>query len=243
MINAFITVRSKSSRLPEKCFLPFGDMTMIEHIIIRAKDYNLRPIVCTTTSKEDIDIVKISEKHGVDCFMGSEINKLKRWKDCCLEFNIDKFHSVDADDPFFCGDEIKRSYELLEEGYDMVTPSPSSMNGGATVGYSLTSDVVTKACKDIGDDTDTEMMWAYINKVNNIKVANLEDPVDFIINQRMTLDYEEDYKKLLKILNLVGHFGTREEIAKCLIDNPHLKDINESKNREWKQNQHNKTIK
>ena len=117
------------------------------------------------------------------------------------------------------------------------------MNGGATVGYSLTSDVVTKACKDIGEDTDTEMMWAYINKVNNIKVANLEDPVDFIINQRMTLDYEEDYKKLLKILNLVGHFGTREEIAKCLIDNPHLKDINESKNREWKQNQLNKTIK
>ena len=243
MINAFITVRSKSSRLPGKCFLPFGDMTMIEHIIIRAKDYNLRPIVCTTTNKEDIDIVKLSDKHGVDCFMGSEINKLKRWKDCCLEFNIDKFHSVDADDPFFCGDEIKRSYGLLEEGYDMVTPSPSSMNGGATVGYSLTSDVVAKACKGIGDDTDTEMMWAYVNKVNNIKVANLEDPIDFIINQRMTLDYEEDYKKLIKILNIVGHFATREEIAKCLKDNPHLKDINESKNREWKQNQLNKTIK
>jgi len=129
MINAFITVRSKSSRLPEKCFLPFGDMTMIEHIIIRAKDYNLRPIVCTTTSKEDIDIVKISDKHGVDCFMGSEINKLKRWKDCCLEFNIDKFHSVDADDPLEAGLEMMvsppgkklQSMSLLSGGEQALT--------------------------------------------------------------------------------------------------------------------------
>ena len=243
MINAFITVRSKSTRLPRKCFLPFGDMSVIEHIIIRSKNYHLRPIVCTTSNMDDKDIIKISKKHGVDWFIGSEINKLKRWNDCCTKFKIDTFHSVDADDPFFCGEEIQRSHELLLNGFDMVTPSPSSMNGGATVGYSLTSQILAKACQHISDNTDTEMMWGYMNKVHNIKIAKLEDPVESIINQRMTLDYEEDYKKLVKVLDLVGHFATRHDVAKCLAENPHLKDMNNAKNIEWKENQLNKTVK
>ena len=243
MINVLITVRSKSTRLPKKCFLPFGNMSVIEHIILRSKNYNLRPIVCTTTNKEDKDIIKISKKHGVDWFIGSEINKLKRWRDCCDEFKIDSFHSVDADDPFFCGEEISRSHALLIDGFDMVSPSPSSMNGGATVGYSLTSEIITKACRNIEDNTDTEMMWGYMNKVENIKIAKLDDPINSIIDQRMTLDYQEDYDKLKKILELVGHFATRYDIAKCLAANPYLKDINSSRNIEWKENQISKTIK
>ena len=43
MDNAIITVRSESSRLPRKCFLPFGKMSVIEHIIKRTKHYNLEP--------------------------------------------------------------------------------------------------------------------------------------------------------------------------------------------------------
>jgi len=243
MINAFITVRSKSTRLPRKCFLPFGDISVIEHIIIRSKNYNLRPIICTTTNDDDKDIINIAMKYKIDWFAGSEVNKLKRWRDCCEKFSIDNFHSVDADDPFFCGDEIKRSHNLLMNNFDMVTPSPSSLNGGATVGYSLTSEIVKKACRNIADDADTEMMWGYMNKVDDIKIAKLEDPIDSIIDQRMTLDYEEDYKKLRKILDLVGHFATRHDVAKCLLDNPYLKDINNAKNIEWKENQLNKTVK
>ena len=53
----------------------------------------------------------------------------------------------------------------------------------------------------------------------------------------MTLDYQEDYDKLKKILELVGHFATRHDIAKCLAANPYLKDINSSRNIEWKENQ------
>ncbi len=243
MINALITVRSKSTRLPNKCFLPFGNMSMIEHIIVRSKNYHLRPIVCTTESDDDKDIIKISKKHGVDWFVGSEINKLKRWRDCCAQFKIDSFHSVDADDPFFCGEEIRRSHKLLLNGFDMVTPSPSSSNGGATVGYSITAQIITKACQDIADDTDTEMMWGYMNKVDKIKIVQLEDPTESIIDQRMTLDYEEDYEKLKKILEHVGHFATRHDVAKCLAENPYLKDINDSKNIEWKENQLKKTVK
>ena len=58
MIAGFITVRSTSTRLLRKCFLPFGKWNVIEHIINRAKHYALEPIICTSTDPSD-DIINI----------------------------------------------------------------------------------------------------------------------------------------------------------------------------------------
>jgi len=243
MINALITVRSKSTRLPNKCFLSFGELTVVEHVIARAKHANLRPIICTTKNAEDKKIVELSKKHNIDYFCGSEINKLKRWNDCCLHYNLKSFHTVDADDPFFCSDEVMRSHELLLTGFDMVTPSPSSSNGGATVGYSLTSKIINRACKSIDDHTDTEMMWSFLERIKGIKIYKLNDPKDYIIRERMTLDYKEDYIKLLEVLKLVGPLATRQEISDCLMINPKLNDINSFRNKEWKKNQDDKSFK
>ena len=53
------------------------------------------------------------------------------------KYSIELFHTVDADDLFFCGEEAKRSFELLSKGYDMIEPTLSSSNGAGTIGYSL----------------------------------------------------------------------------------------------------------
>jgi len=60
MVPSFITVRSSSTRLPNKCYKSFGDMTVIEHIIKRALHYGLDPIVCTTNESKDGRIVDIA---------------------------------------------------------------------------------------------------------------------------------------------------------------------------------------
>tara|TARA_B100001769_G_C22112236_1_gene602090 strand:+ start:3956 stop:4687 length:732 start_codon:yes stop_codon:yes gene_type:complete len=237
MENALITVRSSSNRLPRKCFLSFGNMTVIEHMIKRVKHYKLKPIICTTNESEDVEIVNISRKLGVDYFCGSSINKLMRWRDCCRKFKIKIFHTVDADDLFFCGKEVLRSLSVLKKGYDMVSPSPSAANGGCTVGFSLTSNVVERACDNLHVDTDTEMMWNFIEKLQNIKIKELEDPKESIIKERMTLDYPEDYVMLKNILSKVGNLGSREEIARILKDNPDIARINSFRNKQWKDNQ------
>ena len=41
-----ILVRSKS-KISNKCFLKFGKMNILEHIIKRCKFYKIEPIVCT----------------------------------------------------------------------------------------------------------------------------------------------------------------------------------------------------
>jgi len=240
-IPAFITVRSSSTRLPEKCFLPFGKGPILEHIIRRVKHYDLDPIVCTTTEDSDDAIVDLAKKCNVKFYRGPIANKLLRWSQCCEYFSLDSFHSVDADDPFFCGDEVKRSHELLQTGFDMVAPSPSSSSGGATVGYSLTADVVKQASLGTSDDLDTEMMWSYVEKVSDIKKTILSDPHENVIRDRMTLDYYEDYIFLEAIRLLIGNMGAREDLYNLLKNNPDLSRINAFRSEEWSQNQKEKS--
>jgi spore coat polysaccharide biosynthesis protein SpsF len=242
MIPALITVRSASSRLPGKCFLPFGDMSVLEHVVRRAWHYGLDPIVCTTNDPVDETIVELATRCNVKYFRGPTVNKLLRWSLCCDHFGLSSFHSVDADDPFFCGEEVHRSYTLLQTGFDMVEPSPSSSAGGATVGYSLTADVVKRASDGTADDLDTEMMWSYVDRLPRINKTILNDPVDHIIRARMTLDYPEDYILLEAVRLLVGNFATREEIYALFLNNPDIHRVNEFRTEEWIKNQKDKSI-
>ena len=240
-IPAFITVRSSSSRLPEKCFLPFGEGSVLEHIIKRVRHYDLDPIICTTTEVTDDAIIELAKECNVKFFRGPVANKLLRWSQCCEHFDLESFHSVDADDPFFCGDEVKRSHNLLQAGFDMVAPSPSSSGGGATVGYSLTADVVKKASLGMSDDLDTEMIWSHIERISDIKKTTLSDPYENIIRDRMTLDYHEDYILLESIRLLIGNMSTRKDLYNLLKNNPDLSKINAFRSEEWSQNQKIKT--
>ncbi len=242
MIDALITVRSTSSRLPAKCFLPFGDATVLEHVIERVRHYGLNPVVCTTREPEDDRIGALSALRGARFFRGSTINKLERWRDCCLEFGIEAFHTVDADDPFFCGEEVHRSFSMLQSGFDMVAPTPSSSSGGATVGYSLRTTLIERACASIPSGTDTEMMWTYLHAVPGVKMTTLVEPEIAIIRARMTLDYPEDYVLLEAVRLIAGNLASRTTIAAVLEANPDLARINAFRSTEWSANQQRKSL-
>ena len=237
-ISYFITVRTSSSRLPQKCLLPFGDMNIIEHIIRRAKIYNIDPILCTSTDSSDDILEEIANNEKIKFYRGSLINKLKRWYDCCDKFSIDVFHTIDADDPFFDGKLMQNSIDLLiEKRLDVVCPTESSSSGDASVGYSLTKNIIGKALDLIDDDDkDTEMMWHYLDNVRNINKAimtNNNNPYEV----RLTLDYEEDYWLLQTVRRIIGNFAEREKVDKLFKNNPDLFKINRFRNEEWKKSQ------
>ena len=239
-IKGLVTVRSRSTRLPRKCFLPFGEDNILSHVVKRAIWYGIEPIICTTTNEEDNEIEELARRIGVRFFRGSEENKLKRWADCVNLFSIDWFHTVDADDPFFDGNEMKRSMDLLKSGkFDVVSPTPSSSDGGASVGYSLTSNIVNECVKDLDDDTDTEMMWDFLERLPGIAIKQLLD-TEPKLNLRLTLDYEEDYWLLESVRRILGNMATREEINELFRSNPDLFRINWFRNSEWKTAQQKK---
>ena len=239
----FITVRTSSSRLPNKCLLPLGDETVISHVVKRAINQGIEPIICTSTDKSDDILEEIASDLGVKVFRGSLVNKLKRWSDCAEHFNVNLFHTIDADDPLFDGKEMIASLELLNsKRLDVVCPTASSSAGGASVGYSLTADVVKRAVMNLECDTDTEMMWHYLDKLTDIKMEVLHDLYASDPLVRLTLDYGEDYWLLTSIVRILGNSADRHQIRNLLSNNPDFAHINLFRNDEWKSAQISKTV-
>lgn len=239
MINAFITVRTKSTRLPRKCLLEFGGENVLEHVIRRTKNFGFEPIVCTTEEPEDNVIMRIAREEEVKCFRGSEINKLKRWADCCFKYDIDEFHTIDADDPFFDGELVRKSMEWLDlKRVDAVYPTKNSSVGGASVGFSLRKDILLKALSVVKTE-DTEMVWKHLEKVPGFRFAKLRNNHN-PPRARLTLDYMEDYVLLYTIKQLVGTFASRKVVDTLLRRNPDLYRVNWFRNEDWKRIQASK---
>ena len=234
-IPGLVTVRTSSARLPKKCLLPFGDdQNVLEHVIRRARHFGIDPIVCTSVDDSDDIIEKIAMAEGVKCFRGSLANKLKRWSDCAVHFGLSAFHTVDADDPFFDGAEMRRSFIMLKEGgWDMVCPTESSAAGAASVGYSLTAEIVDRATANLDEEADTEMIWYHVDKVSGLKKTKLPDTDSDLASIRLTLDYEEDYWLLNSIRRMVGNLAPRAAIDELLRRNPDMYQINWFRNDEW----------
>ncbi len=243
-ITGFITVRTSSARLPQKCLLPFGDGNVLEHIIRRSRHFGIAPIVCTSTDPTDDIVETIAKSEGVPFFRGSLQNKLKRWADCAHHFSLQLFHTVDADDPFFDADEMQRSIAYLKANdLDMVEPTPYSSGGGASVGYSLKTDIVARSLAGIADEADTEMMWYHIKKVHGAKIAALpESPRNGPSQVRMTLDYPEDYWLLESVRRMVGNLAPRDIVDDLFRRNPDLCKINWFRNEMWKAGQDAKRV-
>lgn len=237
-IFGFITVRVSSHRLPAKCLLPFGEGNVIEHIVRRTRSFGIEPIICTSVESSDDVIEDIACKDGVKYFRGSLQNKLKRWSDCASHFGLESFHTIDADDPFFDGDEIKSSMRLLDESnFNMILPTEYSSAGGASVGYSLSSELVKRASNAIPADCDSEMFWYYLENIDNVRSKAL--PADSVkpMKVRLTLDYYEDYWLLESVRRIVGNLASRKDINQLFRANPDLYKINWFRNEEWKQAQ------
>ena len=236
----FITVRTASSRLGQKCLLRFGEGNVLEHVIGRARFFDFEPVICTTSLEEDNIIQEIADKEGCLIYRGSARDKLQRWLGACEEFDIEFFHSIDADDPFFDGELGLKSFQLLQEGYDIVYPSSNIYTGG--VGFSITRDIIEKACS-IKESDDTEMMWYFIERVPHLRKTEMPVTDARTGTIRLTLDYEEDYWMLLTVLRLLGPKAARTEIEGLFIRNPDLHRINWFRNEEWKRIQEEKGAK
>ena len=105
--SIFITVRSGSTRLPNKCFLKIKGKPTIEHLINRVKKSKFADsiILCTTHLPEDKTLCEIAERNEINYFQGSVEDKLLRWKNAAEKFGVEFFVTADGDD-LFCEPEL-----------------------------------------------------------------------------------------------------------------------------------------
>jgi spore coat polysaccharide biosynthesis protein SpsF (cytidylyltransferase family) len=231
-IPIFISVRIDSSRLPAKCLLEIlpGETTL-SFVIKRGFSFGFKPIVCTDEFSYCNGLRDTIETTGSEFFIGSKNNKLKRWFGAAKKFGISKFHSVDADDPFFCCEQVKNSFYLNNISGSLVNPSNYSDSGGATEGYTIFSDDL-KFANSLNDEEDTSFIKPFLSHLNQITLNN---PYYTSKQTRLTLDYLEDYIYLRKLACRFGFEVSRKIlesniIAENLFDNVHLNDV-------WKKRQ------
>ena len=232
-----ILVRSGSTRLNNKCFLKFGKVNVIEHIILRCKFYKIKPVICTSILKNDNKIIYFAKKHKVKYFRGSKSNLIKRINDCCKLHKISYFHTVDADDPFFCGKEVIRSIKILKnKNLDIVKPSTVSSKGAAIMGHSMTFNAIKRINSKVKTKENTEFISNSFKLVKNLNIKKMDSKKDYKLI-RMTLDYFEDYILLEIVRSNLGNYASRMKIENFFKKYSFLKKINNFRNKHWKINQ------
>lgn len=235
---AFLTVRTSSSRLPEKCFLPFGGTNVLGHVINRTVRANFIPIVCTSIHETDDRIENFCKINNIKVFRGVLKNKLQRWMECADFFKVDYFHTIDVDDPFFEPKLVSESINLLiSEDLDVVYPTIDSANGSASVGYSIRVPYLNKVIQNISKESDIEMVDQIFDNFAGTKKFTLESESKDIRQVRLTLDYMEDYWLLNFLVRELGPYCTRLDLISFFNKNPDLYKINWFRNEEWAKNQ------
>lgn len=242
----FITVRSDSSRLPNKALLPILGKPTIEMVILRAKLVKNADavIVCTTERSADDDIVQIADKCGVLHYRGSLDDKLDRWLGAAKKFKVDGFVTMDGDD-LLCDSELMAMgiEQLRMSDVDFIEAPQGLICGSFT--YSIRTTALEKVCS-IKGTSDTEMMWVYFKDTGLFKVSALKvsDPVFYDSNIRMTLDYDEDFaffKAIFEHFNCVNNDTPLRDIVPYLKAHPEVVQLNAFRHQDWSSNQQRKT--
>jgi len=247
----FVTVRTSSSRLPQKALKKIQGMPTIEHLIRRVKWSKKSDviIVCTSNLQEDSIICKIAKKNGVKYFAGSLKDKLDRWLQAAIKYEVDYFVNVDGDDLFCDPELIDLAFDQYDkENHDFVTVKENELVVGAfTLGAK--TEAIRKICETKKTD-DTEATWLNFSKMvmfNSVLLKNI--PISYKRPDiRATLDYEEDFIFFTKVIEYFHkenniHYNMRD-IIQFLDLNTNIIKINFHKNLDYKNNQKklNKTL-
>ena len=238
----FISVRTGSSRLPQKAILNICGKPTIQYLIENVKKSKLadKIVLCTTLEKNDDILCDIATNNNIEYFRGSTEDKLLRWRGACQKYDVDFFVNIDGDDIFFdfgLADLVFQQH--LKSGVDFIDGQ-----GLYNDVYGISVNGIETVCKN-KKNTDTEFIKLYFENIKHLirseKLINV--PTKYHKKQvRMTLDYEEDLKFFETIIShLADKELTFENINSYIQNNSEVTKINWFREQNWIDNQ-NKMI-
>tara|TARA_Y100000992_G_scaffold295480_1_gene256458 strand:+ start:214 stop:990 length:777 start_codon:yes stop_codon:yes gene_type:complete len=235
---ALITVRSGSTRLPNKCFKTITeDLSAIQIVINRVKKVGCKVILCTSEDSQDDALSHLAKIEKIECFRGSKQNKIKRWYDCFLKFNLKNSILVDGDDLTFDFNIAKRSLDFFKSNsVELIVGDSAMMPGFFT--YAISLDGISKLFKLVkNSDSDTDVITGYL-KLAQLKkgILKSKQTEKNKANVRLTLDYEEDLEFYRQVYSKISYLAPGPEVVNAILKN-HLEKINWHKNQDFLENQ------
>jgi len=236
----FITVRTGSTRLPNKPILKIKEKYTIEYVIdsVKSSKYADLVVLCTTTRKEDLVLCDIARNNNIEYFQGSEHNKWERWRHACEKFDIDFFVNADGDDLFYDAGlaDICFKQHLNNPKKRVVIDGQGLYNDV----YGFDRAAINKICSLEGSDQTEPHHLIEFLRYTDIKVDKILNIPDLYKknNLRMTLDYPEDLQFFKTIIESFKDSGfTLEDVINYTNLNPQVREINYFREEAWKENQ------
>jgi spore coat polysaccharide biosynthesis protein SpsF len=187
-IFTIIQARLNSTRLPRKVLLPFKDnKNVLQFLLDRLID--LDPIIATVDGANEI--VDIAKKNNLRYFIGSEDNVLERFYLTAKEFKAqdrDLIVRICSDSPFLTTEIVNQVISQYQDDYTANLDDTKGLNVEVFNFKSLKEAYINATTK-----FEKEHVTPWIK--NNCKINSLNLVKDDII---LTLDTEEDYKRLIK---------------------------------------------
>lgn len=236
----FISVRTKSTRLPKKATLEIKGKTLVEHLIERLKLAKLPDLIvlCTSTNPNDTVLVNIAKKNGIQYFRGSKEDVLDRYLKAADAFEVD-FLVVALGDAVFCSWEyIDKMIELFKKtDADFINCTELPIG---TFTYGLKVEALRKVCQ-MKDETETEVWGGYflVPGMFNVKELKVKEHELRRPEVRLVIDYPEDLELAKEVFNRLykeGEVFGLKDIMRLFKKEPELLNINKKCQELYKEN-------
>lgn len=234
-IIAITQARTGSSRLPGKILMKVGGLTLLEIHLKRVLSSTKisEVIVATTTNKEDLAIVDISNRMRLKSYQGSENDVLDRFYQALQGSVPDYVVRVTSDCPLIDSKLIDKVIEhTIAHGLDYCsnTLDPHYPDGQDVEVFKFTA--LKQAWEQAKLTSEREHVTPYIWKNSSFKDGstfssdNFKEEFSFG-HLRMTVDEKEDFEVISKVISALGIEKTWLDYAKFLEQNT-VRSLNEN---------------
>ena len=214
-VVVIVQARSSSSRLPGKVLKPFGDGTLLAHILKRLRLAGIPVWVATSTDPADDPVAKVGGEKADGVHRGQLDDVLGRFVGCldALPTEPELVLRVCADRPFV-DPELARA---LVEAYDEVgrpdylaNNFPKSYPDGLDLEL-IRTDVLRQADVEAVDSDEREHVTPFIyRRPDRFRLVNLPCPFGNFSDVRVVIDNIEDYDSLSRVCERLGDGGYRD---------------------------------
>jgi spore coat polysaccharide biosynthesis protein SpsF len=205
-LGLIIFSRMSSKRLPGKALRVIGDKTLIEHVIDRSLSVKVSKIILSTsTDKSDdilVDFVK-SKYSNIYIYRGSLNNVKLRALKTCDYFNLDTFIRMCGDRPLFDVETVNKLIGIYEtnKNFDLITNNFVKTFPNGTIVEIINRDALERSLLKKSTKLENEhITLSFYKNPDKYIIYNYNSEIKYDINQSLTVDDENDLKKIEYIL-------------------------------------------
>ncbi len=198
-VGLFVQVRLGSRRLPRKALLPLGEDTVIGQVMgaLRRVPAEVRALL--TDEASAAELAEPARRGGFELFVGPQEDVLRRYCDAQRAWGVRRIIRATGDNPLVSAalaERILREHE--RSGADLSHYLGIPIGTGVEV---VEAEALLRAEREAADPAEREHITTYLYRhPDRFRILEIAGPPQCLLpGARVTLDTEEDYRRILAI--------------------------------------------